>query len=224
MQNPWVQFVQEFPYLLPSDYQSIIAFNKNVGEAHKIRYELLPEPFLGRPDAEIILLNLNPGYSERDLPFYEQAHVQSLWMSNILHKPLEYPFYLLDPSIADESGSRWWAQKLKSLINLAGRKVVANKVCCIESFPYHSKNFKASKTILESQFYSFYLVKEAVSRRVPVVVMRAERLWFEAVPELSSYPNIFRLNSAQNVSISRNNCPSGFDIIEQALLQDAENQ
>jgi hypothetical protein len=53
------------------------------------------------------LLNLNPGYSELDLPFYEKESVQMMWKRNILHEPQEYPFYMLDPETQDESGPKW---------------------------------------------------------------------------------------------------------------------
>lgn len=217
MQNPWIDLSPEFPFLLPADYPPVMTFNRTAEAVHKIHAELLPEPYLGRPDAGIFLLNLNPGYSERDLPFYEQERVQAMWRRNILHEAQAYPFYLLDPSIADESGPRWWGQKLKEPIQMAGREMVANTFCCVEYFPYHSKNFRPNQTILESQRYSFNLVQQAVDRKRPVILMRGKKFWFDAVPALDGYPWLFRLNSSQNVSISRNNCPSGFAVIEKEL-------
>ncbi len=224
MQNPWCHFTPEFPYLLPEDYQPVMAFNKTAEEVHKIHYELLPEPYLGRPDAPIFLLNLNPGYSELDLPFYEKEQVVEMWRRNIRHEPLDYPFYLLEPSIAAESGPQWWEKKLKALIQRVGRRTVANQVCCIEYFPYHSKNFQPNKEILASQRYSFHLVAQAMARQVPMVLMRGEKLWLNAVPQLDGYPYLLRLNSAQNVVISRNNCPVGFPILEKVLTEGKINE
>jgi hypothetical protein len=70
---------------------------------------------------------------------------------------------------------------------------------------------------LESQQYSFDLVNQAIDRFAPIVVMRAKRLWEQAVPRLIGYPRLFTLNSSQNVAISRKNCVAGFPVIESIL-------
>jgi hypothetical protein len=48
--NPWVHLNQEYPILLPSDYQAVMSFNSAVNDIHKIHWEVLPEPYLGKPD------------------------------------------------------------------------------------------------------------------------------------------------------------------------------
>jgi hypothetical protein len=48
--------------------------------------------------------------------------------------------------------------------------------------------------------------------------MRGEKFWFQAIPDLRSYLKVFRLKNVQNVAISRNNCPGGFDMLERELL------
>lgn len=219
MENPWKYLPDEFPFLLPSDYHSVMAFNKEVKSVHKIRYELLPEPYLGNPDAPIYLLNLNPGFSELDIPFYEKEYVQTTWKKNILHCHMDYPFYLLDPEIQEESGPMWWTKKLKEPIQFAGRKKVANTFFCVEYFPYHSKNYRANKFVLESQRYGFHLVKQAIAKGAIFILMRAEKLWVEAIPELRNYQFLYRLNSSQNVSISQANCPTGFELIKEHLKE-----
>ena len=52
----------------------------------------------------------------------------------------------------------------------------------------------------------------AAERQAPIVVMRSYRRWVEQVPDLAT-ANIHLLNSPQNVTISRRNCPTGFDKI-----------
>lgn len=196
----------------------IKSFSADAHDDHKIRTEVLPEPYLGHPDAEIILLNLNPGYSKDDVPFYQDPYAREVWAKNLFHEPLEYPFHLLDLRVPqDIGGSRWWQRKLGAPIKLAGLKTVANKMCCIEYFPYHSTKFKPLGTTLESQLYSFYLVRRAVKRGALVIVMRAKKVWFSAVPELARHGRVFELNSSQNVAISPGNCPDGFGEIERIL-------
>ena len=219
MKNPWTQIPRKWdPFVLPSERAVIRSFNADARENHKLRTEVLPEPYLGHPEAEIILLNLNPGFSKDDVPFYEDQYAARCWAKNLFHEPLEYPFYLLDPHVPqDVGGSRWWQRKLAALIKRAGLKTVANKVCCVEYFPYASKNYKPLGVTLESQYYSFYLVRRAVKRGALVVVMRAKKPWFEAVPELARHERVFELNSSQNVAISPGNCPDGFSEIERIL-------
>lgn len=218
MENPWRGLPQVAPYLLPSDREAVLIENKSLKEFHKIRHNVLPEPYLGNPEAPIILLNLNPGYAEEDIPFYEQAHVHEMWRKNILHEASEYPFWLIDPSLDENvGGTKWWLKKFKEPIQIAGLKNVANRICCIEWFPYHSHKFKQLKENLDSQKYSFYLVEQAIKRNAIIVIMRSKNIWFESIPSLRNYKYKYYLNSAQNVAISRKNCPKGFFMIEEII-------
>ena len=78
----------------------------------------------------------------------------------------------------------------------------------IEFFPYHSKSYKALKTILLSQEYSFYLVRQAIKMKKAIVIMRMEKLWLEFVPELKNYPYVSLINK-QRAWVSKNNLPKG---------------
>lgn len=96
---------------------------------------------------------------------------------------------------------------------------MANKIFCIEFFPYHSRSYKPLRSILPSQHYSFHLVKEAISRGALIIMLRGRRGWLMQVPELAGYP-FYILRSAQSGFISPRNLPVGFDDIEKALNQD----
>lgn len=164
------------------------------------------------------MLNLNPGFDDRDQSLSEQPRGREAWQKNIRHELLDYPFYLLDPQFKAWPGPQWWLRKLKEPIEISNVKTVANHICCIEHFPYHSIKYKDIPGVLESQKYSFCLAGRAVDRNAVIILMRGEKLWCEAVPRLGSYNNLFRLNGSQNVAISRNNCPAGFPAIEQVLV------
>lgn len=218
MDNPWQTLPSTPPYLTAADRPAVLLHNRQVAAPFQIRHDVLPEPYLGNPDASVILLSFNPGFKESDIAFYAQAHVQALWHKNILHQPAAYPFYLLDPTLADDvGGNRWWRRKLKPLLEGAGVAHVARQLC-IEFFPYHSLRYQGLKQVLPSQQYSFYLVRRALQHGAVIVIMRGEKLWMTVVPELTNYPQLYRLNSSQNVTLSPRNCPTGFPII-QALLQ-----
>jgi hypothetical protein len=51
------------------------------------------------------------------------------------------------------------------------------------------------------------------------VRMRCVREWTAAVPELAGHPRVFTLRSPQNTTLSRNNCPDGFDAILAAVAR-----
>jgi len=180
----------------------------------------MPEPYLGDPfNASVILLNLNPGYSVEDCRFYDDASRRRACRDNLEHKQAAYPFFLLNPDYKMFSGPSWWHAKLKQLIAETSLERVARMVCCIEYFPYHSPKFGAGNLILESQRYSFELVRRAITHRKVILVMRARRLWENAVPELKSYA-CFGLKSVQGVWITRNNVSDGgFDHIKRVIAE-----
>lgn len=219
MKNPWELLPNSTPYFLPSERRFIEYFNSSVEDIHRIREELMPEPYLGRPDAPIVLLNLNPGFDEREIPFHnEDPYFMEICRMNLLHEPAEYPFYLLDPEISESIGHQWWMKKLRMPIEAVGLDQVAKKVLCIEYFPYHSIRFKPFKRILVSQQYSFFLVKKAIQRNALIIIMRSQRYWLKAIPELASYPMKYQLRNPQNVVISPNNCPDGYPEIMKILI------
>ncbi len=86
--------------MLPADRPAITHYNDVVPDAKHIHLDLMPEPFLGSPEVPIVFLALNPGFSPDDYPWHQQEHFKQLSRDNLLHAPMRYPFYLLDPSIS----------------------------------------------------------------------------------------------------------------------------
>jgi len=69
MQNPWEHLRQTPHFVLDMDKPFTAWHDQNKGQfdpAKRIHLELLPEPFLGRHEAPVTLLNLNPGFSPDD--------------------------------------------------------------------------------------------------------------------------------------------------------------
>jgi hypothetical protein len=218
MQNPWIELPYRAPYVLPGDRLAVMQFNAKAPPDVALRLELIPEPFLGRPDALVVLLNLNPGFDEREIRFHtNDALFIDLSRKNLLHEDMDYPFYLLNPRISASLGHQWWMKKLKEPICHAGLERVARRLLCVEYFPYHSQRYRAAPHALDSQGYSFDLVRQAIARGALVVIMRGKANWVSAVPELGSYSRTYTLNSTQNVAISAGNCPSGYAEIARAL-------
>lgn len=230
MDNPWRAFPhigedplpmdREEEHVLPADRQALLEHNRRLAnDTYRIRWEVLPLPYLGRPDAPVVLLNLNPGYSDEDIEFYSQEKVRGLWKRNLLHEDLEYPFWLLDPRLLQNDGACWWRDKLRFLIEVASLRRVANRIFCIELFPYPSRKYHRMKSDhpLVSQEYSFYLVRQAMRNGAIVVVLRSYDLWKKEVPGLAGYSLCYPLKNPQNVVLTPGNCPGGFEVIEKAV-------
>lgn len=205
MKNPWLQLPKKKPYILKIDQHLVAEYNRNANSKNRIRSTLLPEPFVGNPRSDIILLNLNPGWSPRDSFFHRQKKFRQASRANLLHKKSEYPFHLLNPKLSSSLGYKWWDKRLQELIEDFGRRTVARKICCIEFAPYHSKYFKKFEKYLPSQEYNFHLVRQALENNAMIIVMRGWKYWQQAVPELNKYEKKYCLNSCQSTYLTKNN-------------------
>ncbi len=128
--------------ILPEDIRDGIMEKCDTNDTNKkIKYNQIPEPFAGHPEAPIYLLNLNPGTDTyegiRDLGelehIRERLNTHILWnlvlysdgarhrsLSNLNYKLeefKEYPFYPLDPHYKYLPPFVWWYGKLKYIIN-----------------------------------------------------------------------------------------------------------
>jgi hypothetical protein len=68
IENPWCHLPDEAPFVLPGDKERIDEFNERVGATSKSFLQitkLLPEPFIGDPNAPVVLLSNNPGVGKR---------------------------------------------------------------------------------------------------------------------------------------------------------------
>lgn len=208
--NPWTNIDPKPPFVFESDRRIIDVHNNNprTNENHKIHTELYPEPFLGNPEASVVLLNLNPGFSINDIWFHSCSKYFIMQArKNLIHES-DYGFYLLDPEINEAPGYKWWSKRLRTLIEACGQKNVAQNIFCVELLPYHSTNFKKIES-LESQKYSFYLVNNAIKRKAIVILMRGKKLWMESIPNLITYDQCVPLRNPRCVYITEQNLPNG---------------
>ena len=215
--NPWLALPSQPPYVLQCDSDTISGYSAKAKEDYKFHLNVLPEPFIGFPKAPVVLLNLNPGFDDRDPEAHKRPDFQGLLRRNYGHGSSDFPFFFLDPCLTDTPGVEWWESKLKWLLEDFNRMQRARSLLCVEYFPYHSRRFRwAKKLKVDSQHYGFGLVRSAIDRKAVIVIMRARRLWIERVPELDKYSRTFTLNSPQNVVVSPGNC-AGFDVLVDAI-------
>jgi hypothetical protein len=206
--NPWEEILNKrSPFVLDEDRKALELFNQRVSDDYKYYTDLPPEPYIGNPiTAEIFLLALNPGYagSEQEYLIKNPALYQAL-LNNLVHQNIDYPLFFLEDRFNDSPGANWWARILKPVLNLVdnNKLLLSHKICELQYFPYHSKGYKHSNEILSSQKYTFELLKRAIKNGKTIIVMRSEKLWIDAIPELRG--NYSKLNSSQNVILSENN-------------------
>jgi hypothetical protein len=216
--NPWLAVPLQADYVLPSDSDAIYKFNAKAREMCKVQLNVLPEPFIGRTGAPVVLLGLNPGFGDRDPAAHARPEFQTLLRNNYNHGRSAFPFYFLDPSL-ESQGRTWWEKKLKWLLERFKREELAWSILYVEYFPYHSRRFDHASPALPSQEYGFDLVRSAICRGSVVVIMRSRKLWVSKVPELESYPLAFTLKNPQTVTVSSGNFVNcaGFDVVVSAI-------
>ncbi len=200
MNNPWKDLSATPPFIAPTDRHYIDS------RINHLQLEVLPDPYIGNLNqARIVLLALNPGYKNTDLSvnMNEPGYTRQNKL-NLLHKA-NPPFYMLDKRLNYSGGYKWWSRILKPLIS-AGIPIdsLSRKVMCIQYFPSHSRTYINIPIVLPSQGYSFFLLKEAIRQNKKIVVMRSEKLWLNAVPELIDV-NYIKLKNPRNPVISPNN-------------------
>ena len=211
MRNPWVQIPLVPPYVLDEDKRVIFEMNTwYSGKDQEIQTQMLPEPYIGNPNAPIIVLTKNPGFDKKSDPYWHsRTDFLKLMRANLNQEDSDYPFGFLNPAISDSPGAKWHKKSLSKLIRYCSVKEVANKVCSIPYFPYHTAKFSSipkriTQDILPSQLYTQYLVQQAINRGAVIVITLFETKWKELVEDLRNYPKAYPLKS-QNTMLSKGN-------------------
>lgn len=202
--NPWSELPKRPPYVLPMDRAGVEAHERRLRglgsaaqEKFRLHTELLPTPFLGNPAAPVVLLNLNPGFSEQDEADYALPAFRRAATRNLTHEVEGMPFFTIDSSLPATSSYKWWRSRLGGPIKDAGESVGRN-LLCVQAFPYHSAGFDTwlwdppsrLYDLFPSQRYTARLLSEALARGALIVGLRsgrdARRYWQSSVPELQS--------------------------------------
>src|SRR6267143_439276 len=123
--NPWLALPTDAPFVLDVDRGAVDAFNQKAKADHRVELGLLPEPYVGRIDAPIVLLLLNPGVSDDDFALHRRTDFRDRVRACHRQESMPYPNYYLDPAVAGP-GARWMARILRPLIAEFGAQTVAN--------------------------------------------------------------------------------------------------
>ena len=98
--NPWTQCNLNKPkYILDGDRAAITAIEARLEqskaqekhkEARRLQLELFPEPFIGRVDAPIVLLGLNPEFKNDDPSWHQRPVMREAVTSNLTQQPQDF--------------------------------------------------------------------------------------------------------------------------------------
>lgn len=237
MNNPWENIRDEQPYVAPGDEIAIQRWNQEMREkrqeAARIHKEFLAEPYLGNPDAPVVLLNSNPGYDSE-----EQAHQEpdyrSLSFDNLRHSPLPYPLFWLDPvpngitkllTGMETFEYRWWynhvVRPLLQPYRIAEgtlraqtvQRAIAQNVFVVNSCAYHAQALLRGDALnMPSQVYSEYLVARAMARGALVLVLRFDDYWLPILQRNPQHPktSVVVLTDPNAAFVSSNSWPPDF--------------
>ena len=101
--NPWERLPAKPPYVLPEDEQKAQEFNfkarQNGWEKRELDLHFIPEPFVGRKEAPVVLLGKNPGFRNQEAAAHrKEPAFADIMRSNLMHRlSEESPFLYLDP-------------------------------------------------------------------------------------------------------------------------------
>ena len=202
--------------LHPSDEKDLKGLNiktaNDKDNPYYLHLDLFPEPYYGNlTGAKIVFLYLNPGYHTRDDDIVNCERMKKEFKNNLNQSfsNKSYPFFWLNPDFKNQNkeenpGAHYWNrlfdQKSGSfLTKLAkdcfdgdsekARKWLANNVCDIELFPYHSVKFKRSWTnsnsAEEARNAVFKEIEVAIEyqKMVLFILMRSKKLWINGCKE-----------------------------------------
>jgi hypothetical protein len=217
MKNPWLSIPEHDPFVLPEEAGLVRAHNEICRYKSKptglINTKLRPVPFIGNPNANVVLLTLNPGDKPGDLEGQSNDIYGKLSRRNLSH---DGGYYYLNPTLPDCPGKSYAHRQFKELLADFPDRIY-HGVFLAQYMPYHSNTFVNTRILFPSQKYTFGLVSQAVARGAVVVVLRARKLWLSAVPELACYANLFQCSNPLSPTLSRRSLKHSYEIVANAL-------
>lgn len=176
------------------DGAAIAKYNSRaVNRDYLLHSELGPSAFEGDIDnAPVVLLLANPGY-DQNMAIDEHFFARHGWPLSGLHP--EAPAGLRS----------WWTARLGSLINRSSAQLVSQRVACLQLTPWASGRFDSGLR-LPSRQRLLEAADRVAQRGALLLIMRGERLWFEAAG-VSAHPRRFRTNNPRCAYVSEGNLP-----------------
>lgn len=217
--NPWRHLPQEAPFVLKLDADEAARLGINLDATFKLQQ--MPEPFFGSPDADVVVLLLNPGWDPADVPVHLDPAFRIAVRDSLEHADKEYPFIHLAPGERMTPGRDWWERNIAAqLIAATSLQAVSRGLLCLQFMGYKSERYLDRDLRLPSQQYTFHLLRRAMQRNALVLIMRSHKLWCSEVPELEEYTNkAIAINKRRPYLSNGNFEPGVFEQIVQRIKQ-----
>ena len=222
--NPWLSIsLDNLTKIAPCDQSEIEKLSPS--DKEKIFLDLTPEPFIGDPQANVYLLNGNPGYSDTDNCFSCSALMTSIMKDVYSHKNISFiwndfnhPLEIECPRTGRKikhPGQEYWEKRLKDLTKALGRNP---RLFELEFFPYHTKDFYKfmERPFLPSFEYTRYLVEKALEEDKTIFILRHKVEWEKSIKGLKDYPKKYTLKSPRRTYLTEGNMK---DFAWSALIQ-----
>jgi len=208
MKNPWLNFNISGDMVHQLDRDSFSLHNASVVADYKFLPQLAPEPWIGDPEAKLLVLLANPGATRGDVLGKKQEGadlINQLSIANLNHSIKDYPHFFFNPILEGTDGHTWYKKRFGHLIEATSAQNVSKRVLSCELVPYHSFSWKKPRVMPPTQSYTFEIVRNAIERGAVILIGRGKADWFKNVPELSKYKRYFQPASAQCAYISPKN-------------------
>lgn len=182
MKNPWLD-LPPGSLIHAADEAGLRALGDEAG----LTKELLPEPYVGRLDAPVVLLMNNPKAGENDQLIHTQQWFRAAHRDNLLQRRGQFPFYYLDPNLKeradstvlgntrdkDPHGWAYWERLLADVLQVLPVGQVSANLLLVQAFAYHSRRRgNGDRWRLPTSEFGAHLVRRAVDEGRVVIVMR----------------------------------------------------
>lgn len=210
VENPW-EGILEPNIFLEKDKKIIEQFNLRLKQKPNLKLEdhdyyihpdLLPEPYMGNPDANVVLLFANPGYGKNERTDYSISGFKDAIIKNLTHSKSDYPYYYLNPDFIHpptngkpnySDGGKWVRQRMKEILIKIDEKELTKKIFTIQLHPYHSAKFKPVTEKFVGHEYTMSKFKNAVERakdrKALIICARSYKHWNKEFQNLDPINN-----------------------------------
>ncbi len=202
--SPWSSIPASPPFVLKCDRPFVDHFNQvRAKDNTRIHTDLLPEPYFGNQNAQVVILLLNPRVGKSDANLHGTPEFARSLRAALGSSSEQIHFYLSCESRG--TGSMWWERTCKALLTEVTKDELSRRLLTVEYSPYHSKGFGHGDYRLPSQEFGFNLVRRAIDRNALIVCMRGERFWLGAIPQLATHKRVLKLRNPRSASLSPGN-------------------
>lgn len=206
-------------YYTVNDGKKIKDYNEGLKKDEKkdnelyIDMKLMPEPYIGNPKANIILLFTNPGLKGTESKEYKEfKDFKKALVNNLTHSNTDYPYYYFNPAFKKEengkvkhiAGAEWMLKRTIELRKRLGEnslKILSNGIFTFQLHPFHSKKYDKKFPDLEVSKYTEYLFKKAVEKAAKdhalIICIRSYGQWDKLYKKVFDTANDFE-NSLPN--------------------------